>query len=190
VSLEKGQKVSLVKTPLITATCSWSSDTDYDLYALVLFADGHVETVSTFGTEADSRFSMSIAGGAVVHKGDVGRGMHGRAQEVLEIRLTDQIIAVVPVAYSARSNGTGSFHRYGVSLAIDNGNGGNVGIDSKHAERSNTIYTCVPGIIRHTNGGVEVEALELYSKHNSEKRPVLNSDGSITMDAGPTNAYK
>jgi tellurite resistance protein TerA len=48
----------------------------------------------------------------------------------------------------------------------------------------------VPGIIRNTPDGVVIEALEQYSRHSSENRPVLNRDFTVTMDAGPKNAYK
>ncbi|HTE57489.1 MAG TPA: hypothetical protein VK694_02005 [Verrucomicrobiae bacterium] len=191
VSLSKGQSVSIDKTPLIVARTSWSSKTDYDLYALVGYRDGSMETVATFGTEQDKKgFQLQTPDGAVRHLGDVGRSADGQAQETLEIRLTDDIVAVLPVAYSARSNGQGSFFRYRVGLEIDNGQGTKVGVDAKHANDDDNVYTCVPGIIRNTPDGVVIEALELYSARNSESRPVLRADGTVQMDAGPVNAFK
>ncbi len=191
ISLEKGQRVSIEKTQEILATVSWKSGTDYDVYALVLFKDGHVETVSTFGTKDDPEgFTLSVANGAVRHQGDITRPTGSFAVEVLEIRLTPEIAAVVPVAYSAQSNGSGSFHRYKVSLAIDNGAGTRVEIEAKNANRDDGIYTCVPGIIRNTPDGVVIDALELYSRRGSEHRPGLRADGVVVMDAGPVNVYK
>ncbi|WP_052337202.1 hypothetical protein [Nocardioides alkalitolerans] len=219
VSLTKGQGILLTKTELVTASILWPPATDYDVYALVRYADGHVETVSTFGTKDDKRFTTATADGAVRHLGDVGRaapaaapaagkggGLFGRrkpeaapapvvepAREVIEIRLHPGIRAVVPVAYSAQSNGTGSFRRYAVTMRIDAG-GRSVVVEADHANDDDTVFTCVPGIIVNgadeTAGQVEVVALEQYSKAGSEKRPALEESLVVTMDAGPVNAFK
>lgn len=197
INLSKGDApASLAKSASIRARCSWSSNTDYDLYALVLYADGHVETVATFGANGVPA-QMATTDGAVKHLGDVGRGVQGTAEEIVEITLTDDVRAVVPVAYSAQSNGTGSFRRYAVSLEVDNGQGGKVVIDASHANDSETIYTCVPGMIENTPGGVLVHALEQYSAPSSENRPAIKTGGAfrkdsirIVMDAGPCNNFK
>lgn len=191
ISLTKGSKVTIEKTPVIRARASWSSSTDYDLYALVLTRDGKVHTVSTFGTQADpNNFQTSILNGAVRHLGDVGREAAGQAQEVIEITLNPEIIAVIPIAYSAQSNGTGSFRKYQVSTSIDNGAGAKVEIRSENADRNNNVYSVAIGIIRNTPDGVQIEALESYSRPSSENRPSLLGDGTVCMDAGPLNAYK
>ncbi len=190
VNLEKDQQVTIERSPLIVASATWSSHTDYDVYAIVLFRDGHVETASQFGTERDPRYTPIVGNGAVRHMGDIGREARGDAIEKLEIRLTDDIEAVLVVAYSARSNGTGSFHKYNVSLDVDNGAGTRVGINARNANRNNRIYTCVPAIIRNTRDGVVIQAVELYSAPNSENRPVLTPTGMVQMDAGEVNAYK
>lgn len=191
ISLTKGARVTIEKTPTIKAVAKWSSLTDYDLYALVLTKDGVVHTVSTFGTANQPHsYSESILSGAVKHLGDVGRQSDGAAQEIIEIKLTPEILAVVPVAYSAQSNGTGSFRRYKVDLGIDNGSGTQVSISSANADRNDKIYSVAIGIIRNTADGVQIEALEAYSRPNSENRPVLLPDGTVQMDAGPKNTYK
>jgi stress response protein SCP2 len=193
ISLEKRQTVSLTKTQKTTVTISWPNRTDYDVYALVRYRDGHVETVSQFGTKDDRAFSPRTADGAVVHLGDQRRGARGAttttADEVIEISLTPEIDRIVPVVYSAQSNGTGSFRRYQVGMTIDNGVGDVVEIAARDADSNDKVYSCVPGVI--TNGEqVQVEKVELYSAPKSERRPVVNPDGSVTMDAGPVNAYK
>ncbi|MFF3730945.1 hypothetical protein ACFYXM_11630 [Streptomyces sp. NPDC002476] len=66
--------------------------TDYDLYALVVYANGRVETVATFPAEGVP---------AQLATADV-------AEEIIEMALNDSIRAVIPVAYSAQSNGNGS----------------------------------------------------------------------------------
>lgn len=191
INLTKGSKVTIEKTPVIRARASWSSSTDYDLYALVLTRDGKVHTVSTFGTHQDPQgFQTSVLNGAVRHLGDVGREAAGDAQEIIEIALTPDIVAVVPVAYSAQSNGGGSFRKYQVSLSIDNGAGTQVGVRAENADNNNSVYSVAIGIIRNTGDGVQIEALESYSRPGSENRPALSPDGTVRMDAGPLNAYK
>lgn len=197
INLSKGDApVSLAKSSMIRARCSWSSDTDYDLYALVLYTNGDVQTVATFGAKGVTA-QMVTPDGAVKHLGDVGRGVQGTAEEVIEISLNDSIRAVVPVAYSAQSNGTGSFRRYAVSLEVDNGQGGKVVIDASHANGGETVYTCVPGMIENTASGVLVHALEQYSVPRSEDRPIVKTGGAlrkdsvrVVMDAGPRNNFK
>jgi uncharacterized protein involved in tellurium resistance len=205
INMSKGDApVLLTKTPLVKATVRWSSHTDYDLYALVLYADGGTETVAMFpaaGQPAQS--TTSRFPGAVRHLGDVGRTGSGAAEEVLEIRLTDAIRAVVPVAYSAQSNGTGSFHEYAVSMEIDNGvPEQSVSVSATHANADSRVYSCAVGIVENTPTGVLVHALEEYSKPGSENRPTVKLGRrkgwgapkepvvQVAMDQGPVNAYK
>lgn len=193
ISLEKRQVISLTKTPKITVAISWPDTTDYDVYALVQYADGHTETVSQFGTKDNQNFTAVTSDGAVKHLGDVkrggGAGKKGLADETIEIALNANIVRIVPVAYSAQSNGTGSFRRYKVTMTIDNGAGDIVEINAKDADNNDSVYSCVPGII--TNGDqVRIEKLEAYSAPRSERRPTITSAGEVRMDAGPTNIYK
>lgn len=189
ISLVKGSTVTIEKTAVITARCEWSSNTDYDLYALVVLKDGRELVVSTFGSKEQPQPTPSVLNGAVRHLGDIGRGEKGVAEETIEIRLTDEIAAVIPVAYSAQSNGSGSFHKYGVSLGIDNGQGTQVTIDSANASKDNGVYTVAIGVISNTPDGVAIESLEAYSKRGSENRPTFKN-GFLAMDAGSKNLYK
>ncbi len=205
ISLRKGEQVTITKTPRIVATCTWPRATDYDILALVRYRDGRTETVSTFGTQDDKDgFRLATTDGAVRHSGDVGRMQVQRrgwrrkpapdapqvGLETIEIMLTPQISAVAPVVYSAQSNGDGSFRRYQVSMAIDNGGGDTVTIDASGASDDDAVYTCVPGIIINDPDGVRIQFLELYSAPGSENRPVIGEDLILAMDAGPVNAFK
>ncbi|MFE4304801.1 hypothetical protein ACFRR6_01790 [Streptomyces sp. NPDC056891] len=200
--MKKGDApVSLAKTAGVTARMTWSSDTDYDLLAVVLRANGAVEYVATFGASGFPA-RLSTADGAVKHLGNVGREAHGLAEEVIEITLNPSIRAVVPVAYSAQSNGPGSFYRYRVSLEIDNGAAGDrIVIAAENANDDDQIYSCVPGMIENTQEAVVIHALEQYSQRGSEFRPTvaLVRDGlpheaaetiEVAMDAGPVNDWK
>lgn len=193
ISLTKGEGILLEKTPRIVASVSWPRATDYDVYALVQYADGHVETVSTFGTQQNRRWSLVTSDGAVRHGGDVRRGRGGQRSaigtESVTIDLHPGIVMVVPVVYSARSNGTGSFYRYRVSMRIDAGDR-HVVIEAAKASRNNRIYTCVPGVIANGDSFLEVVALEQYSRPNSEHRPTIDVKHKVRMDTGPINVFK
>ncbi|MFF2480886.1 TerD family protein [Paenibacillus sp. NPDC058071] len=194
VSLNKGQKPVIIdKTPEITATVSWETGTDYDIYALVYTKDGRQIDVAMFGASGVPPL-RSFDNGAVEHMGDVGRNFQSTKTEVIKLRLNNNILAVVPVVYSAQSNGTGSFYRYKVSMSIDNHNGTSVTIFAQNANNNDTIYSCVPGILYNTQEGVIINPLELYSEPNSECRPILRMGSSnmveVIMDEGPINDYK
>ena len=193
INLKKGDApVKLAKRSgeTVTLKTAWSSKTDYDLYALVLYTDGRVEHVATFGA-GDIKPKAATDDGAVRHGGDVGGGS-GDAEETVSVTLTDQIRAIVAVAYSAQSNGTGSFRKYKVGMEVQAA-GQTVRIDASNADRNDTRYTCVPGWVENTPDGVLVHAFETYSAPGSENRPAVrlhNDQVQITMDAGPRNDYK
>lgn len=194
VNLSKNSApVIIEKTREITATISWKSGTDYDVYALVLLDDGRQIDVATFGADGILPLT-SFDNGAVEHMGDVGRGGGEDKEEVVKIRLNERILAVVPVAYSARSNGTGSFYKYRVTMAIDNNQGTKVIIPAENANQDNKIYTCVPGMILNEPGGAVIVPLEYYSSPKSERRPKVykkeKGNVQVVMDDGPINNYK
>ncbi|MEC0983786.1 TerD family protein [Bacillus safensis] len=194
ISLDKGHKPIIIeKTPEITATVSWESGTDYDIYALVYTKAGKQIDVAMFGAKGVPALK-SYGNGAVEHIGDVGRDRESMKTEIIKLRLNDDILAIVPVVYSAQLNGTGSFYRYRVSMSIDNHQGTSVTIHAKHANDNDRIYSCVPGMLQNTNDGVIIRPLELYSKPNSERRPKLKMKSSneidVLMDKGPINDYK
>ena len=194
INLDKGQKSIIIeKTPEITATVSWKTGTDYDIYALVYTKNGKQVDVAMFGAAGTPPLSR-FGSGAVEHMGDVGRNSGSVKKEIIKLRLTNDILAVVPVVYSAQSNGTGSFYRYKVSMSIDNHNGTSVTISSKNANNNDRIYTCVPGILHNTQDGVIISPIELYSMPDSEYRPKLKMGSSnmveVMMDQGPKNDYK
>lgn len=209
VNLSKGQKpVMIDKTAEITAYVTWDSRTDYDIYALVLTREGKQVDVAMFGAE-DVPPLQNFDNGTVEHMGDVGRSDNDKGflffrsskknkddnnTEIIKIRPHDNVLAVVPVVYSAQSNGTGSFYRYRASMTIDNNQGTTVSISSENANDDDLIYTCVPGIILNTPEGIVIDPVEMYSSPGSEKRPKLKVgiDGKVKvfMDAGPENDFK
>ena len=194
VQLNKNSKpVIIQKTREISASISWETGTDYDVYALVYTQNDKQIDVAAFSAK-NTPVLMNFDHGAVEHMGDVGRGGGSTKTEVIKIRLNDKILAVIPVAYSAQSNGSGSFYEYKVSMLIDNHEGTSITVTANNANTDDGIYTCVPGMIINTPEGVVIKPLELYSRSGSENRPKLmkGKDGQVevVMDAGPLNDYK
>ena len=199
-SLSKGDSpITLEKTEVITLTCTWPAATDYDLYALVVYKDGTSEYIATFGAGKkgiiNSTYThpkkMSTDDGSVKHLGDVRRGA-GTGKEIIEVRLNDNILAVVAVAYSAQSNGTGSFKQYKVTTEITAGSQKAV-VKAENANSNKRIYTLVPGMIINDGDKFTVHPLELYSAPGNECRPtvqIVNGDVIPLMDQGPKNEYK
>ena len=111
-------------------------------------------------------------------------------KETIEINLNHDVLAVVPVVYSAQSNGNGSFRQYQVSMAIDNGGGDTVTIEASSASDNDVVFTCVPSIIINDSDGVRIQFLESYSAAESERRPDIGADLVVTTDTGPVNAFK
>lgn len=212
VTLTKGEGRVLLRksSEPLRATASWPPNTDYDVYALLVMRDGSTRAVAMFGADGQPP-QTSFAG--VRHLGDVGRSSGGGgggglkglfkrkpvevapsiATETVEIVLDDSVVAVVPVVYSAQSNGTGSFRRYQVSTTVTNGVD-SVVIDARDANEADDVYSLVPAVIYQHPDGAVIERLERYSEPGSERRPAvaLGADGSVSvqMDRGPENDYK
>jgi len=206
INLSKSNtSVSLRKDSPLRARVTWPSTTDYDLGAEVVYADGHTESIAAFGAGRQLNGSyktpaqMQTVDGRVRHLGDVKRGNGSMAEEILEITLTDDIVAVVPWAYSAQGNGTGSFKRYKVTMEVTDG-AETVRVEASNASDDDRVYTCVPGMITNLPGeGPKVEYLERYSSRNSENRPkvtwtrpgLMRKGGlSVSADGGHKNEYK
>ncbi len=205
VKIRKGQSQALAPTADRTYTlCAWWGQKDYDLYALVLYVDGHTEVVSCFGTKGHARdFSMRTKDGAVIHvsgdKATSDQGGEDLPQEIMHITLNSTIQMVVPVVYSAKNSGVGSFYRYKVGVCVipglletvdpDNIPRGSIVIEPAEANKDDNVYTMVPAIIHNGPDGPKVEAVELYSARRSELRPTVHG-GVVCMDNGPENADK
>jgi hypothetical protein len=186
-----GDEFSLIAT--------WG-EKDYDLYALVEYVDGHVEVVSCFGTvHRPNEFSLKSSDGAVRHvTGDKTAYSGGTPREVITIKANPRIKCIVPVVYSAKNSGTGSFHRYQVSTYVvrgihdavpKDGNTEMVAVEAVNANRDDSVYTFVPAVIHIGREGATIEAVELYSRRGSELRPTV-SNGAVTMDSGEENSSK
>lgn len=196
IDLTKGSApLSLEKGARIIAKVSWHAATDYDLGAEILYTDGSTESIATFPARGVDACTLS-RNGTVKHLGDAVRGA-GTASETIWVHPDPELAAVAFWAYSAQSNGTGSFRRYMVSMEVTDGTN-QVRINASNASDDDAVYTCVPGIITFTDGIPSVAYAELYSDRHSELRPTYAASrlSTVTRKApqlrmgGPRNVYK
>ncbi|MEU5399792.1 TerD family protein [Streptomyces sp. NPDC005963] len=104
-------------------------------------------------------------------------------REVIRIVRPDEQGYVLLCAYSALSNGSGSFRSFGAHVVIDDGRGSAVTVPLY--EETETSYWVAIALVDFTAPeGVAVRHVETYGSEGSERRPVLQLDGAITMDAG------
>lgn len=175
-SLEKGTKV--------TATLEWdggssarrSRGADLELYALYV-------------TKSKADKMRKDAGGAVYWNNLVADGIrhHGDSKspgkETVTIEKTDNIAYVLIVAYSAVSNGAGSFKSYGAKAVVTDGKGQTVTAPLFN-DNNGSYWVAIALVDFTTEGQVGIKHVETYSR-GGEARPVLYSDGSHKMDVGP-----
>lgn len=189
----------LRKGATITARMFWPSSTDYDLGAEVLYADGHSESIAMFGAGKKliggylTPMAQQTRDGKVRHRGDIQRGDGSIAEEIIDIDLTDDILAVVPWGYSSQGNGTGSFFRYRVTLEVTDG-ANTIRVPTENALDDPRVYTCVPGVITNLpSAGPHIVHQELYTPRNNENRPrVTGTSAGFVIDVagGHKNEYK
>lgn len=200
INMRKGEKYHAKGFEgIILAEAKWSSATDYDLYAIVLYKDGRTEHVATFGAYAIPAKSHN-SDHSVVHFGDAGRG-DGDSGEKMQLTMTDEIDAVLFVVYSAQSNGSGSFRRYGVEVKVTFGDEV-VHIPADDQNANDGVYTMAPALIENTEEGPVLHALaDAYSSGGENrpelkrKRPTLwgraaSTELEVKFDTGPRNHYK
>ncbi|MCM2391361.1 TerD family protein [Streptomyces albipurpureus] len=105
-------------------------------------------------------------------------------RETIRITRPDEHGYVLFCAYSALSNGSGSFLSFGAKVVIDDGHGSVVTVPL--FEETETSYWVAIALVDFTTPeGAAIRHIEAYSNEATEKRPVLHLDGTVEMDAGP-----
>lgn len=104
-------------------------------------------------------------------------------RETATISQLDQQGYALICAYSAVGNGVGSFKSYGAKAIITDGFHQTVTVplydNNQHA------YWVAIALVNFTGDGAVISQVEKYSAPGSEHRPVLYTDGTFAMDAGP-----
>ncbi|WP_413758981.1 TerD family protein [Streptomyces sp. MMBL 11-3] len=105
-------------------------------------------------------------------------------RESLRIVRPDEHGYVLLCAYSALSNGFGSFRSFGAKVVITDGRGSTVTVPL--FENTKTRYWVAIALVDFTAAdGAAIHHIEAYSARMTERRPVLHPDGTIEMNAGP-----
>lgn len=105
-------------------------------------------------------------------------------RESLRIVRPDEQGYVLLCAYSALSNGMGSFRSFGAKVVVTDGRGSTVTVPL--FENAKTRYWVAIALVDFTAAdGAEIHHIEAYSARMTERRPVLHGDGTIEMNAGP-----
>lgn len=177
VSLTKGGKtsISLVKGRQITATLEWdggsvfrrSKGADLELYALYVLRNGQTGLV----------YWNHLIDNGIKHHGD------SLVPGVETVTVTDPSLfeSVLIVAYSAISNGPGSFKSYGATAVVTDGEQTVV----VPLYDNNESYWVAIAQVDFKDSNIDIRSVETYSRPGSEARPAIYSDGSFKMDAGP-----
>jgi uncharacterized protein involved in tellurium resistance len=193
ISLTKGAStgISFTKTDpavQITAHLDWGGGSarrrakgaDLELYVLYVPA----ADVNTSRNTVDNAIYYRRLGGLdrtpyIRHHGD----SLTPGRETATIARPDQQGYALICAYSAVGNGVGSFLDYDAKAIVTDGAGQTVTVplfdNNRHA------YWVAIALVDFTGDGARITQVEKYSRPGSENRPVLKSDGSVAMDAGP-----
>lgn len=186
MNLSKGgsSAFSLTKGAKVTATLEWDGGSaarrargaDLELYVLYVTK------------QMASKMSKSD-GGAVYWNNLVADGIrhHGDSltpgKETATIEQTDNIAYALIVAYSAVSNGPGSFKSFGARAVVTDGQGQTV-TAPLYNDNHGSYWVAIARVDFTVPGQVSIKHVEDYSR-GGERRPVLYSDGSHKMDVGP-----
>ncbi|MGC0421356.1 TerD family protein [Embleya sp. AB8] len=197
VDLAKGGRATISldkddRSVTVTASLVWDggddarrkTGADLDLYAL--FVPG-----AKVGPRADGK----PEGDGVVYYRDLGSlnsapyikldgDSRAPGRETVRITRPDQQGYVLICAYSAVENGFGSFKSYGAHAEVTDGQGSTVTVPLFNNKRA--VFWVAIALVDFTDPeGVSIRHVEKYSKLMQERRPMLYSDGTFEMGAGP-----
>ncbi|MFD5424882.1 TerD family protein [Streptomyces sp. NPDC127084] len=198
---------------VVTATLEWDGGSeqrrrkgaDLDLYALFVPASKAIRGEQPPGTLVSGKKRSAPApdtdtakkgkGADVVYYKRLGSRknrpfihLDGDARvpgrETLRIVRPDQQGYVLLCAYSAVSNGFGSFRSFGAKVVVTDDRGSTVTVPLY--ENTKTRYWVAIALVDFTDpDGAAIHQVEAYSGRMTERRPVLHADGTIEMNAGP-----
>ncbi|MFD9724438.1 TerD family protein [Streptomyces sp. NPDC059072] len=207
ISLAKGGAASINldkqdRELVVTATLEWDGGSeqrrargaDLDLYALFVPASEARRGTEEPGTLVKSGPTSAKQSKAVYYK---NRGSLDQApfikldgdarkpgRETVRITRPEQQGYVLLCAYSALSNGFGSFRSFGAHVIVTDGRGSTVTVPLY--ENTKTRYWVAMALVDFTGPhGAAIRHIEAYSGRMTERRPVLHPDGTIQMNAGP-----
>lgn len=184
ISMDKGDR-----SVTVTASLVWDggdaarrkTGADLDLYALFV-PRSQVGPRKGGGDGVVYYRELGSLTGAPYIRLDGDSRVPGR--ETVEITRPDEQGYVLICAYSAVENGFGSFKSYGARAEVTDGQGSTVTVPLFNSKRA--VFWVAIALVDFTDPeGVSIQHVEKYSKLMQERRPMLYSDGTFEMGAGP-----
>lgn len=179
VTLKKKETVSIKKTKKVVATLEWKSKKDLDLYCFYVLKDG------TEGKVYYKKLGKASKPPYITLDGD----SKNSGKETITVHNPSQLSYVLFAAYSAVSNGFGSFKAMKAQAVVDNQMGQK--ITSPLFENNMFAYWVAIAKIDFTDKDeMKVSHVEKYSRSGTEKSPLLYKDGTFKMNVGPVEFKK
>ncbi|MBK3496268.1 TerD family protein [Viridibacillus sp. YIM B01967] len=176
VTLKKKESISIQKSAKVVATLEWEKERkDLDLYCFYVLKNGEMGKVyyKDMGNINKAPF--------ITLDGDSKQS----GKETIVIHQPSKLNYVLFAAYSALSNGIGSFKSMKAKAVVDNQMGQRV-TSSLFQKNKFSYWVAIAHINFTEENEMAVSHVETYSKMNSERSPLLERDGSFKMDVGPT----
>ncbi|MEC0231771.1 TerD family protein [Paenibacillus alba] len=174
VELKKKESISIQKSTKVTATLEWQTENDLDLYCFYITKNSVEGKV--YYNELGSASKMPY----IQLDGDA----KGNGKETIVIHRPEELNYVLFAAYSALSNGTGSFKSMNVRAVVDNHLGQAVATPL-HEKNDFAYWVAIAHIDFTDTLQMKVSHVEKYSNDHMEESPLLYPDGSFQMDVGP-----
>ncbi len=174
VTLKKKETISIKKTAKVVATLEWKSKKDLDLYCFYVTKDGTEGKIyyKDMGSTTKSPF-ITLDGDSL-----------NFGKETITVHNPSQLHYVLFAAYSAVSNGVGSFKAMKAQAVVDNQMGQK--ITSPLFENNKFAYWVAIAKIDFTDAHeMGVSHVETYSESGTERSPLLYKDGTFKMNVGP-----
>ncbi|OWR31072.1 tellurium resistance protein [Saccharibacillus sp. O23] len=175
IQLSKPGSVSIRKSDSAMAMLVWENPSkDLDLYCFYVTKSG----------ECGKVYYKNRGSGQRPPYIELDRDSRGAGQETIRLYRTDELKYVLFCAYSAVSNGFGSFKGMKARAVVDNGEGQRV--ESWLQKKNMFSYWVAIAKIDFTGEDrMEVSQVETYSKSGVENSPLLYADGRFEMNVGP-----
>ncbi|WP_052646766.1 TerD family protein [Paenibacillus terrae] len=174
LDLKKQESINIHKSEKVTATLEWATKKDLDLYCFYVTKDYNVGKIyyRNLGSSHSTPY-IQLNGDALTH-----------GKETIIIHRPEALRFVLFAAYSAVSNGIGSFKSMKVRAVVDN-HQGQVITTPLHEKNSYAYWVAIAHIDFTGTNQMKVSHVEKYSGKNVEHSPLLYEDGSFKMDVGP-----
>ncbi|MEJ8305847.1 TerD family protein [Saccharibacillus sacchari] len=175
IELSKPGSISIRKSASALAMLVWENPRkDLDLYGFYVTKSG----------ECGKVYYKNRGSGKRAPYIELDQDARGAGQETISIYRTDELKYVLFCAYSAVSNGFGSFKAMKARAVVDNGEGQRV---ETWLQKKNAFayWVAIAKIDFTGEDSMEVSQVETYSKSGVENSPLLYEDGRFEMNVGP-----